>query len=65
MGLIINVCIAAVVALIVYFVATALVVFSHSTLIFGLVALVIFLVIAFGSGQAPVYGRWRRPGPPA
>ena len=47
MGLLIHVLIAAIVALIVYFVATALV--HGFTLIIGLVCLVIFLVIAFGS----------------
>lgn len=50
MGLLIRVLIAAAVALVFFFVATALVTFAHSALIFGLVALVLFLVIAFGGG---------------
>jgi hypothetical protein len=59
MGLLINVLIGAVVALIFYFVATALVTFSHSVLIFGLIALVLFVVIAFGTSR--YYGRSRPP----
>jgi hypothetical protein len=55
MGLLIAVLIAAVVALVFYFVATALVVFSHSALIFGLIALLIFVVLAFGG---PLRGRF-------
>jgi hypothetical protein len=59
MGLLIQVLVAAVVALIVYFVAVSLI--GHA-LIVGLVCLVIFLLIAFGSGR--VYaGRRAGPGP--
>lgn len=61
MPLLINVLIAAVVALIFYFIATALVVFAHSTLIFGLVALVIFLVLAFGGGGVSTWRGRRGP----
>ena len=50
MGLLIHVLIAAIVALIVYFVATALI--HGFVLIIGLVCLVIFLAVAFG----PWYG---------
>ena len=64
MNVIINVVIGAVVAVIFYAVATALVVFNHSTLIFGLIALVIFLWIGFGGAAAPITSRWNRP-PPA
>lgn len=63
MGLLIQVLIAAVIAFIVYLVATALV--GHA-LIVGLVCLVIFLIIAFGGGAgAPVYSRWNRRPPAA
>lgn len=59
MGLLINVLIAAVVALIFFWVMTALVTFSHSVVIFGLVAAVIFLGLAFGGGLTRVRGnRW-------
>lgn len=59
MGLLIQVLIAAVIALVVYFVATALI--GHA-LIVGLVCLVIFLIVAFGSyrGSAPAAGQPRR-----
>lgn len=59
MGLLIQVLIAGAIALIIYFVATALV--GHA-LIVGLICLVIFLIIAFGGGGGtPVYARRRRP----
>lgn len=45
---IIGLIVGAVVAIIVYVVATALVVFQHSTLVFGLVALLIWAAITFG-----------------
>ncbi len=44
----ISLVIGAIAALIFYAVATALVTFAHSALIFGLVALLIFLALAFG-----------------
>lgn len=47
MGLLLAVLIGAVVAIIFYVVATTLVTFAHSTLIFGLIALIIFIAIAF------------------
>lgn len=59
MGLLINILIAAAVALIIYFVATALI--GHA-LIVGLVCLVIFLAIAFGGHT--YYPAGRRRGPP-
>lgn len=49
----VNILIAAVVAIIFYVIATWLVVFPHSVLVFGLIALVIFLVIA--SGRAAIH----------
>lgn len=58
MGLLINVLVAAAVALIFYFVATALVTFAHSVLIFGLIALVIFVALAFGGVNTVRRGRW-------
>lgn len=62
MGLLINVLIAAVVALIVYFIATAFIHFAGAALIIGLICLVIFLVLAFGGGGV---GTWRRRPPVA
>lgn len=47
---VINVLLGLLVAVVVYIVATALIVFPHSTLVFGLVAVLIFVAIAFGSG---------------
>jgi hypothetical protein len=54
MGLLITVLIAAIVALIVYFVAVTLI--GHA-LIVGLVCLAIFLVLAFGGWHRGYYGR--------
>lgn len=50
MSLLFSVLIGAVVAIVFYVVATSLVTFAHSALVFGLVALIIFVVIAFGRG---------------
>lgn len=49
---VINVLLGLLVAVVVYIVATALIVFAHSTLVFGLVAVLIFVAIAFGNGFA-------------
>lgn len=45
------------IAVIFYLVATAIIVFSHSTLIFGLIALLIFLAFAFGGVGIPIRRR--------
>lgn len=47
MSLIFRVVVGLVVAVIIYVVLTAFIVFNHSTLVFGLIALVIFLGIVF------------------
>lgn len=59
--MIINVLIGAIVAIIFYVVATALVHFQHSPLIFGLIAVLIFVVLAFGNGVTYARSNWRRP----
>jgi hypothetical protein len=51
MSLLIHVLIAAVVAIVAYVVLTTLLSFPSSGLIFGLLCVLIFLVIAFGSGR--------------
>lgn len=56
MGLLVSVLIGAVVALVFYWVATTLIVFAHSATIFGLIAFVIFLVVAF-EGRGLYAGR--------
>jgi hypothetical protein len=55
----INVLIAAVIAVIVFVVLQALVTFHHSHLIWGLVAVALFLVLAFGGGKAGYVGAYR------
>lgn len=52
----------AVVAIIFYVVATALVVFRHSDLVFGLLALLIWAAFTFGYAGAST--RWRGPRAP-
>lgn len=51
--------IGAVVAIIFYVVATSLIVFAHSVLLFGLIALLIWLAFTF-SYQGTGFGGWRR-----
>jgi hypothetical protein len=60
MGLLINILIAAVIALVIYFVAVALI--GHATIV-GLVCLLIFLLIAFAGYQRGGFYN-RRSGPP-